>query len=437
MLKRIVLGAVLTLLLVNTVTSSGSWIRYPENPVLEQGPSGSWDALGVRAPCVLKDNGAYMMWYNSEYHVDGHDYIGLATSPDGTTWEKHAGNPVLSPESSWEWGRIMGPSVIKDDGIYKMWYTGREGIGTGHSRIGYATSDDGINWNKYSGNPILDIGSPGQWDDDLVGNPCVIKDGGVYKMWYTGRYSGGGNRIGYATSSDGVSWDKHLGNPVLDIGLPGEIDSIGVAHPAVIKENGRYHMWYTAVKDNPERTQTIAYASSMNGIDWTKAPDNPVLEPDPESSWESKDIAVGQVIKDDEKFKMWYTGRASSQGAMSVGYAEYIAEISLSATINVDPDTLNLKSKGRWITAYIELPEGYDVSEFDVSTVMLNSEIPAELHPTEIGDYDTDGIPDLMVKFDRQETIALLSIGEATLTITGKVNDALFEGSDTIRVIDK
>jgi hypothetical protein len=110
---------------------------------------------------------------------------------------------------------------------------------------------------------------------------------------------------------------------------------------------------------------------------------------------------------------------------------------AIPATLDINPDTLNLKSKGKWITAYIELPEGYNVNDIDISTVKLNNKIEAELHPTEIGDYDTDGIPDLMVKFDRQELIATLSVGEATLTITGKVNETLFEGSDTIRVIDE
>ena len=107
----------------------------------------------------------------------------------------------------------------------------------------------------------------------------------------------------------------------------------------------------------------------------------------------------------------------------------------ISATMDINPDTLNLKSKGKWITCYIELPEGYDVFDIDVSTIMMNDTILAELHPTEIGDYDTDGVLDLMVKFDRQEVIALLGAGEATLAITGEVSGIPFEGSDTIRVI--
>ena len=70
---------------------------------------------------------------------------------------------------------------------------------------------------------------------------------------------------------------------------------------------------------------------------------------------------------------------------------------------------------------------------------MLNDKVPAELHPTEIGDYDSDGIPDLMVKFDRQSVIDILPVGdEVNVTVTGKLFDkTAFEGSDTIRVIDK
>jgi len=107
----------------------------------------------------------------------------------------------------------------------------------------------------------------------------------------------------------------------------------------------------------------------------------------------------------------------------------------ITATIDIDPDSLNLKSEGKWITAYIELPEDHDVSVVDVATIILNDTIPTKLHPTEVGDYDGDGIPDLMVKFDRQEVIALLSVGEAVLTITGEANEVPFEGSDTIRAI--
>jgi hypothetical protein len=115
-----------------------------------------------------------------------------------------------------------------------------------------------------------------------------------------------------------------------------------------------------------------------------------------------------------------------------------LATTTIEAGVDIDPDTLNLQSKGKWITCYIELPEGYDVGAIDVSSVMLNEAVPAELRPIQIGDYDADGIADLMVKFDRAAVQALLEVGDAVeITITGELTDGTaFEASDTIRVID-
>jgi hypothetical protein len=100
----------------------------------------------------------------------------------------------------------------------------------------------------------------------------------------------------------------------------------------------------------------------------------------------------------------------------------------IPATVNVDPDTLNLKSKGNWITAYITLPAGWRVSDIDLDTVYLGG---AKASWGEIqGDV-------LMVKFDRQ-AFGALSTGSVQLTITGLLtNTQPFTGTDTIRVISK
>jgi N-acetylneuraminic acid mutarotase len=109
----------------------------------------------------------------------------------------------------------------------------------------------------------------------------------------------------------------------------------------------------------------------------------------------------------------------------------------INAMIDIDPDKLNLKSNGEWVTCYIELPEGYQVKDIDISTIKFNNVVLAEAKPTEISDYDYDGITDLMVKFDRAIVIKILEPGEdVEILITGKINNIEFEGFDYINVIN-
>jgi len=117
----------------------------------------------------------------------------------------------------------------------------------------------------------------------------------------------------------------------------------------------------------------------------------------------------------------------------------FVITLTVQALFDVKPDTLNLNSKGKWIITYIEFPESYDVNDIDVNTVILHNQIQAEDNPTEIGDYDNDGIADLMLKFDRYAVQEILEEGdEVEINIKGELFDRTsFEGSDTIRVIDK
>jgi predicted GH43/DUF377 family glycosyl hydrolase len=93
-----------------------------------------------------------------------------------------------------------------------MWYFG--GDQNDVKQIGYATSSDGLSWTKYAGNPVLTVGNPGEWDETEAGGPRVVYDGATYHLWYHG-YSGTCcDSIGYATSPDGVNWTKYASNPV-------------------------------------------------------------------------------------------------------------------------------------------------------------------------------------------------------------------------------
>lgn len=119
--------------------------------------------------------------------------------------------------------------------------------------------------------------------------------------------------------------------------------------------------------------------------------------------------------------------------------------LQTATIVDFDPDTLNLKDNGKWVTAYIEMPEGYDVRDIDGSTVMLNGIVPAylgkegwakaEANDGNLIDHDSDGILERMVKFDRNTVQTILSSGDnIKIIITGTINSVEFEGVDYIKV---
>ncbi len=113
----------------------------------------------------------------------------------------------------------------------------------------------------------------------------------------------------------------------------------------------------------------------------------------------------------------------------------------LNANVNMDPDTINLMSNGKWITAYIEIP-GYDVSKIDLNSVSLNGLVPAVtdlkygfVKNLEISDRDHDGNPELMVKFDREQVQDLLAKGQSEVFVIGEISGKQFMGINPIHVI--
>jgi 5'-nucleotidase len=111
---------------------------------------------------------------------------------------------------------------------------------------------------------------------------------------------------------------------------------------------------------------------------------------------------------------------------------------AIDAIIDVDPNVFNLKSKGKWATVYIEFSDTctYDVGQIDVGSVVLSVngyKISAE-SKYKISDYDKDGVPDLKVKFSRQELQSRMFVGLEELTVSGSADGAVFVGSDTVSV---
>ena len=117
-------------------------------------------------------------------------------------------------------------------------------------------------------------------------------------------------------------------------------------------------------------------------------------------------------------------------GRIDMGAFEYSP--SIPAEARIVPRTINLASKGKWITAFLWLPEGYDVADIDANSVLLEDEIGAE----SLEVYEERLIA--LVRFSREQAQAILEAGQAELTIAGQLTDGtIFEAKDVIIVINK
>jgi subtilase family serine protease len=117
-------------------------------------------------------------------------------------------------------------------------------------------------------------------------------------------------------------------------------------------------------------------------------------------------------------------------------FTVHLPVVNITATIDFNPNTLNRNSNGKWVTVFIELPDGYDVNDIIISSILLENTVPAESRPWAIGDHDHDGIPDLKVKFKRSDVIDVLLAGDnVPVLVTGELETVTFDGIDIIRVI--
>ncbi|MCH7497345.1 MAG: hypothetical protein IH971_05795, partial [Candidatus Marinimicrobia bacterium] len=335
----LVMIGIILILAPTGMQAQTTWEKYSGNPVLSGGSPGEWDSSGVVATGTLFDGTTYHMWYSTLDSLEG---IGYATSPDGFTWTKYVSNPVLEPGpvESWDEHSAGGPSVVLVNSTFHMWYNVIDGI---RSKIGYATSPDGITWTKDASNPVLSGGLAGTWESDGVFNPRVIYKDGSFLMWYTG-WDSTNTRIGHATSADGVNWSKDGGNPVLDLGLEGSWDDEALAYSSVIYNGSSYEMWYTG-NDSSDLGNPIAvgisrigYATSPDGIIWSKDEANPVIVPGPIPEWDFIITFLSDVIFDGAKYQMWYSGIGfdpDDEVEFAIGYAESNAWVGNLGSANL------------------------------------------------------------------------------------------------------
>jgi regulation of enolase protein 1 (concanavalin A-like superfamily) len=289
------------------------WTRAEGGPVLTPQAAGEWEALGT--PCVILEADGFVMYYVGdnveEQLIDG---IARAASADGLAWIPDTALILPRMPGSWE-NFTYSPRVLLEhtaEPSYRMWYAGNFQRRCG---IGYATSEDGIAWQRHGGNPVLGPSQP--WEETCTDWPSVLFDGTTYSMWYTAGNFDDLSRaaVGYATSHDGLTWTKHLGNPVLREG--GEHLRHGAAVPCLIRDSktASYEMWYTIFETPDGSVASVGYATSMDGIAWAKYSGNPVLAA---GAWDQL-VVEPWVLFGGREYAMWYGGGMFRR--FSIGYA--------------------------------------------------------------------------------------------------------------------
>lgn len=233
--------------------------------------------------------------------------MSAAAEMDGRNeWAKYAGNPVLGGEL----GTCFDMSVDVSAGQHhRMWFSWRPKRG-----IGYAESGDGLHW-TVRGDVVL-----GRLADDPdegieVTRPFVLVEDDGYTMWYAA-HSERRVAIARATSRDGVEWRRE--GVVLAPTLAWEKASLMC--PSVLRDaDGRYHMWYSG--GERYEPDAIGYATSIDGVAWTRVRDEPVLRPGSSGSWEGDRVAGAHVFRDGGWLYAAYIGFANGFEDSAIGIA--------------------------------------------------------------------------------------------------------------------
>lgn len=212
---------------------------------LAPNPLSGWEEE-VNRPCVVRRPDGYHMWYTGLSR--GHSNILAATSADGIEWTRVSPQPVMKADQVWEKVAVMSPSVLwsEADKCYHMWYSGGQ-----HAKpdaIGYATSPDGTSWTKHAENPVFAPTGSSTWDGVKIAGSQVVTSGPEYLMFYMGIDGSDTARIGLARSPDGIrDWQRFPQNPIIRPAAEEQAwDHDSVYRPFALHEDAFWMLWYNA-----------------------------------------------------------------------------------------------------------------------------------------------------------------------------------------------
>ena len=246
------------------LSSAGAKVAMRPDPVLGPGRLGGFDDSGAMGACLVHHQGRTHLYYigwSLGVTVPFATYIGLAISENGgRTFERVSRGPVVGRTDADPY-LATSPWVLIEDGRWRMWYASGE-----------------------------------RWEATETGP----------KHYY---------RIVYAESADGIRWEP-TGRVCIDFADEREY---AIARPCVLRDADGYHMWFSCRGS----TYRIGYASSVDGLTWTRKDAWAGLRPAGDG-WESNSVEYGFVFDYDGLRWILYNG--NDYGATGIGLARWDAE---------------------------------------------------------------------------------------------------------------
>ena len=234
---------------------------------------------------------------------DGAKTFPLFDNFGGTGWEGYKyPTPVMGPGST-AGGSGTFSSVLRESDTFWRMYSSYDSDG---NDIGMSTSSDGIHWTHQG--VVLRKGPAGAWDSANVWCPAVWKENGTYYMMYPGTGSSSGINMGLATSPDGVNFTKYSNNPVFNDPnwATGYTESPCFS---VLKDNGTYYVMYNTLGAG-KRQSSIAYSTDL--INWTPAYTYPRFPGGTDPSDWNYHTFCGHMFKYEDLYYIIFPGQDSS-----------------------------------------------------------------------------------------------------------------------------
>ena len=262
-----------------------------------------------------------------------------AQDASGVSVTLYEGNPILSAgePGTWDSAGIGWPHVILQDGTYHMLYLGWAGDSLPYSAVGYATSEDGLNWVKYDQNPVFTLDQADAPRGILAATP--ILDGDRWTLYFTGSTAEGrpSSIVLRATASSPTGQWTTDPEPVLGVGSATEWDSGGgISVDSIVQTSDGFAMYYTHLLSpigvGPAYASGgIGLATSPDGVQWTKYDDpsttnakfaisDPILTTtDGAANWDFGSVGIPIVRTADGSWGMYYSG--TNYGDWGIGRA--------------------------------------------------------------------------------------------------------------------